>query len=171
MGVLEYLGRNDFQVKIRGFRIELGEIEARLGELPGVRDAVVLAREDQPGDRRLVAYWTPAQGQPKDELPRPEQLRDTLKESLPSYMVPVAFVQMEALPLTPNGKVDRKALPVPDVDAPGHARIRSPAGRGGAAYGAAVAGTAGRGAGWKKRQLLRPGWQFTADGGLAGPVA
>ncbi|WP_203228912.1 non-ribosomal peptide synthetase, partial [Lautropia dentalis] len=116
-GLIEFVGRNDFQVKIRGFRVELGEIEARLGELPGVRDAVVLAREDQPGDRRLVAYWTPAQGQPKDELPRPEQLRDTLKESLPSYMVPVAFVQMEALPLTPNGKVDRKALPVPDVDA------------------------------------------------------
>ena len=116
-GLIEFMGRNDFQVKIRGFRIELGEIETRLGELPEVKEVVVLAREDHPGDKRLVAYWTPAQGQPKDELPRPEQLRDYLRESLPSYMVPSAFVKLEALPLTPNGKVDRKALPVPDVDA------------------------------------------------------
>ncbi|WP_203229050.1 non-ribosomal peptide synthetase, partial [Lautropia dentalis] len=116
-GQIEYMGRNDFQVKIRGFRIELGEIEALLGDLPQVRDAVVVAREDHPGDRRLVAYWTPVQGLAEAELPKPEQLRDHLKESLPSYMVPVAFVRMEALPLTPNGKVDRKALPAPDVDA------------------------------------------------------
>ena len=116
-GLIEFVGRNDFQVKIRGFRIELGEIEARLGELPEVKEVVVLAREDHPGDKRLVAYWTPVQGQPKDELSRPEKLRDYLKESLPSYMVPVAFVKMEALPLNTSGKVNRKALPVPDVDA------------------------------------------------------
>ena len=116
-GLIEYLGRNDFQVKIRGFRIELGEIEARLAELPGVRDAVVIAREDHPGDKRLVAYWTVREELPEEALPDVEQLRDHLKAELPAYMVPSAFVKLEAMPLTPNGKVDRKALPVPDAEA------------------------------------------------------
>jgi amino acid adenylation domain-containing protein len=111
-GSIEYLGRNDFQVKIRGFRIELGEIEAQLARCPGVREAVVIAREDQAGDKRLVAYLV-AQG--GHELAAPE-LRARLAERLPDYMLPGAFVALPALPLTANGKLDRLALPAPDSD-------------------------------------------------------
>ncbi|HVG44859.1 MAG TPA: amino acid adenylation domain-containing protein, partial [Longimicrobium sp.] len=110
-GELEFVGRNDFQVKIRGFRVELGEIEARLLEHPQLREAVVAAREDAAGDRRLVAYYT------GDAAPGVEQLRAHLGEALPKHMVPAAYVRLEALPLTPNGKVDRKALPAPEGDA------------------------------------------------------
>ncbi|MDR2305913.1 MAG: amino acid adenylation domain-containing protein [Paucimonas sp.] len=110
-GRLDYLGRNDDQVKIRGVRIELGEIESRLNGLPGINEAVVLAREDQPGQARLVAYFTP---QPGVEAPSPEQLRGQLLAHLPEYMVPVAFVVLQTLPLTANGKLDRRALPAPD---------------------------------------------------------
>ncbi|HEK1766336.1 TPA: amino acid adenylation domain-containing protein [Pseudomonas putida] len=109
-GTLDYLGRNDDQVKIRGVRIELGEIESRLAALPGINEAVVLAREDQPGQPRLVAYFT---GQDSVEVAAPVQLRTQLQAHLPDYMVPVAFVRLESLPLTANGKLDRRALPAP----------------------------------------------------------
>ena len=128
-GTIEYLGRNDFQVKIRGFRVELGEIEARLSELPAVREVVVLAREDLPGDKRLVAYWTVQEGTEEAEVPTLEQLRDHLKAGLPAYMVPAAFVKLEAMPLTPNGKVDRKALPVPETGAGNESVYESPKGK------------------------------------------
>nr|MBC8803413.1 amino acid adenylation domain-containing protein [Pseudomonas congelans] len=113
-GNIEYLGRNDDQVKIRGFRIELGEIDARLAKHPTVHEAVVTAREDSPGDKRLVAYYTV---QAAHTEPSIDSLRDWLQEQLPAYMIPVAYVRLEALPLTPNGKLDRKALPAPDSDA------------------------------------------------------
>jgi amino acid adenylation domain-containing protein len=114
-GNIEFLGRNDSQVKIRGFRIELGEIEARLAEHPAIREAVVLAREDQPGETRLAAYYVPVT-EDEDEL-GVDALREHLSKALPEYMVPAAYMRLEALPLTPNGKLDRKALPAPDDDA------------------------------------------------------
>ncbi len=105
-GNIEYLGRNDFQVKLRGFRIELGEIEAQIARHPNVREAVVLLREDAPGDQRLVAYFTCT-----PDVPSIEDLRAQLRSALPEYMVPAAFVRLESLPLTSNGKLDRRALP------------------------------------------------------------
>src|SRR5262249_4687217 len=113
-GTIEYRGRNDFQVKVRGFRIELGEIEARLAEHEGVREAVVMAREDAAGDKRLVAYYTTRE---EAESLGAEELRGHLSAKLPGYMVPAAYVALGALPLTPSGKLDRKALPVPEADA------------------------------------------------------
>jgi amino acid adenylation domain-containing protein len=113
-GNIEYLGRNDDQVKIRGFRIELGEIEAKLAQAENIKETVVLAREDEPGDKRLVAYFT--QHAP-DETVDIEALRTRLQAQLPAYMVPAAYVRLDALPLTPNGKLDRKALPAPDGNA------------------------------------------------------
>ena len=114
-GNIAFVGRNDFQVKIRGFRIELGEIEARLSEHPGIRDAVVVAREDVPGDKRLVAYFTTtSEGQGTVSA---EQLRSHLSSCVPEYMVPAAYVRVEEFPLTPNGKLNRKGLPAPDGEA------------------------------------------------------
>jgi amino acid adenylation domain-containing protein/non-ribosomal peptide synthase protein (TIGR01720 family) len=119
-GKLEFLGRIDHQVKVRGFRIELGEIEAVLGEIAGVREAVVVAREALPTNRQLVAYVV-------GEVAA-ETLRETLRDRLPEYMVPSAFVMLEALPLTPNGKVDRQSLPTPQWQGPleGHLASRTP---------------------------------------------
>ncbi len=110
-GVLECLGRIDFQVKVRGHRIELGEIEAALLTLPSVRECVVTAREDVPGDKRLVAYFVPQTA----ASPAPGELRQHLKQKLPDYMWPAAFVALETFPLSPNGKVDRKQLPAPET--------------------------------------------------------
>lgn len=113
-GTMEFMGRTDHQVKIRGFRVELGEVETTLGHHPAVREAVVIAREDTPGDKRLVAYILPHQ----DKAPNASDLRAFVAEKLPENMVPSAFVVMTAFPLTPNGKVDRNALPVPDTARP-----------------------------------------------------
>jgi amino acid adenylation domain-containing protein len=115
---IEYLGRIDQQVKIRGFRIEPGEVENTLLQHPAVREAVVTVREDTPGDKRLVAYYTgPDSGEQGEAAVEAEALRSHLARSLPEYMVPAAYVKLKALPLTPNGKVDRKALPAPGADA------------------------------------------------------
>jgi acyl-coenzyme A synthetase/AMP-(fatty) acid ligase/acyl carrier protein len=123
-GTVEYLGRLDDQVKIRGFRIELGEIEAALQEHEEVLQAVVIAREDEPGNKRLVAYVVPEReseksgnGQGRAGL-RADKLREHLLGKLPEYMAPSVYVEMEKLPLNHNGKIDRKNLPQPEMDTP-----------------------------------------------------
>jgi amino acid adenylation domain-containing protein len=112
-GNIEFLGRLDNQVKIRGFRVETGEIEAALGGHPGIRQSIVTAREDHLGEKQLVAYIVP-----KKEPAAVDDLREYLKDKLPEYMVPSAFVLMDALPLTPNGKVDRQGLAAPEHSRP-----------------------------------------------------
>ncbi len=114
-GKIEYLGRIDNQVKLRGFRIELGEIEALLNQNEAVQSSCVIVREDNLGDKRLVAYVVP---QPEINLTINE-IRQFLRAKLPDYMVPTAFILLDAFPLTPNGKIDRRALPVPDLQSQG----------------------------------------------------
>ncbi|MEO1376010.1 MAG: amino acid adenylation domain-containing protein [Cyanobacteria bacterium J06635_10] len=113
-GKIEFLGRIDHQVKIRGFRIELGEIEALLKKHPQVRETVVISREDTSNDCRLVAYIVTHE----NTKPSVNELRGFLKQKLPEYMLPSAFIVLDALPLTPNGKIDRRALPAPDNQRP-----------------------------------------------------
>jgi len=120
-GAIEFLGRADQQIKIRGFRIELAEIEAALMAHPEVGQAVVVAREDSAGGKQLIAYVVPAHG----AAPRAAELRHSLGEYLPEYMVPAAFVTLDRVPLTPNGKVDRKALPSSDLQTDGYRPPRS----------------------------------------------
>nr|WP_236432391.1 non-ribosomal peptide synthetase [Pseudomonas syringae] len=123
-GNIEYLGRNDDQVKLRGFRIELGEIESKLSECPGVREAVVVAREHRPGDKRLVAYLTAQEG----AVLSAAQLREQLSQGLAEYMIPSAFVTLARFPQTPSGKLDRRALPAPEDDAYASRDYEAPAG-------------------------------------------
>ncbi|MEG4350117.1 amino acid adenylation domain-containing protein [Microcoleus sp. LAD1_D3] len=122
-GNIEFMGRSDHQVKVRGFRIELGEIEAVLSQYPAVREAIALVREDNPGDKRLVAYIvanSELRGGHGDTDPTHSEfinhLRVFLKQKLPQYMMPSAFVLLEAMPLTPNGKIDRRSLRAPDTN-------------------------------------------------------
>jgi len=110
-GTLEHLGRLDFQIKLRGFRIEVGEIEAGIAQHPAVREVAVIAREDTPGDKRLVAYLV-AENPPADLV---GQLRALVRAAMPEYMVPAHFVMLKALPRTHNGKLDRKAMPAPSL--------------------------------------------------------
>ena len=121
-GTVEFIGRRDTQVKFRGYRIGLGEIEAALAHHPAVRDAVVLAREDSPGDKRLVGYVV----RPRARPPTSCELRVHLRAACPSTWCPPTFVQLDALPLTPNGKVDRKALPAPERSAADEASYVAP---------------------------------------------
>jgi hypothetical protein len=113
-GTIEFLGRIDHQVKLRGYRIELGEVETVLSQHEAVRQAVVVARQDAPGDKRLVAYVVLHEGGGGDSATA--ELKQHLLQALPAYMLPGAFVVLEALPLTPNGKLDRAALPAPDAE-------------------------------------------------------
>jgi len=112
-GKIEYVGRRDHQVKVRGFRIELGEIETTLSAHEDVRECVVAARSDTPGETRLVAYLVPA----AERIPTPVELRQFLGEKLPEYMIPAVFSWLEQMPLMPNGKIDRRALPSPEQQA------------------------------------------------------
>jgi acyl-coenzyme A synthetase/AMP-(fatty) acid ligase/acyl carrier protein len=113
-GNIEFLGRTDHQVKVRGFRIELGEIEAALGEHPLVREVAVMARDDRPGEKRIVAYILPHEGQPLSTT----ELRRHLQGRLPDYMLPSTFVIVDSMPLTETGKIDRSALPAPEEARP-----------------------------------------------------
>ncbi|WP_029573512.1 non-ribosomal peptide synthetase, partial [Pseudomonas syringae] len=117
-GNIEFLGRNDSQAKLRGLRLELGEIEARLAEVAGVRESLVVIREDSGGTPKLIAYFVEyATREESGPTLTPRALRQQLQLNLPEYMIPAAFVRMAALPLSANGKLDRRALPEPDADA------------------------------------------------------
>jgi acyl carrier protein len=121
-GTIEFVGRNDYQLKIRGYRVELGEIEARLAHQPGVGEAVVMAWEDEPGEKRLVGYVVATRGAQIDG----EQVRKSLREDLPEYMVPEAVMVLQSLPVTANGKVDRKKLPKVEKRIAGYKAPRTP---------------------------------------------
>ena len=158
-GQLRYLGRADEQVKIRGYRIELGEIQAALAGLDGVEQAVVIAREDRPGDKRLVGYVTGTAD--------PAEIRAALAERLPAYMVPAAVVVIDGAAADANGKLDTRALPAPEysrrsVSRPGQ-RDRGDPGR-------HLRPGAGARAGRGRRLVLRAGWRqhFVDAGGGAG---
>jgi hypothetical protein len=112
-GSIEYLGREDTQVKVRGYRIELGEIESVLSTHPAVAESVAVVREFGPSDHRIIAYYRPETGAP--QAPTATELRSHLRISLPAYMLPSTFVELDAFPLTPNAKVDRKRLPEPEM--------------------------------------------------------
>jgi acyl carrier protein len=127
-GTIEYLGRNDRQVKIRGFRVELGEIEAQLVRLAQVKEVTLIAREDLPGEKRLVAYIVYRELAKGENAPDVQSLRTHLRASLPEYAVPSAFVVMERLPITPNGKLDLRALPTPELEAYGNQQYDAPQG-------------------------------------------
>jgi len=127
-GTLEFLGRNDHQVKIRGFRVELGEIEARLHQRDAVKDAVVVACDEEAGEKRLVGYVVLHDAATLDSAVIAEELRAALRGALPEYMVPSAIVVMDRLPLTPNGKIDRRSLPAPDSAAFGVREYSAPSG-------------------------------------------
>ena len=149
-GQLRYVGRADEQVKIRGYRIELGEVQAALTGLAGVKQAVVIAREDRRGDKRLVGYITGTAD--------PAGIRAQLAERLPAYMVPAAVVAIEALPLTPNGKLDTRALPAPEYqDAD---QYRAPTNAVEEILAGIYARVLGVGAGRGRRLVLRFGWGF-----------
>ena len=160
-GQLRYLGRADEQVKIRGYRIELGEVQAALAGLDGVEQAVVIAREDRPGDKRLVGYVTGTAD--------PATVRAALAERLPAYMVPAAVVVLEALPLTANGKLDTRALPAPEYQ--DGDRYRAPASAIEEILAGIYAQVLGARAGRGRRLILRPGrgQHFVDAGGDAGP--
>ena len=121
-GRIEHLGRLDNQVKVRGYRIETGEVEAALVRAPQVAAAAVVAREDQHGDRELVAYIVPAQELDVEAPLNVGALRASLRKTLPDFMIPTQFVKLSSLPMTPNGKVDRKSLPAPEIGAQGGSR-------------------------------------------------
>ena len=161
-GQLRYVGRADEQVKIRGHRIELGEVRAALADLAGVEQAVVIAREDRPGDKRLVGYVTGTAD--------PAELRAQLAERLPAYMVPAALVAVETLPLTVNGKLDTRALPAPEYQDGGNG-YRAPSNAVEEILAGIYAQVLGLGAGRGGRLLLRPGRrQHLVDaGGRTGP--
>ena len=113
-GQIGFLGRIDHQVKVRGYRVELGEVEAALRQHEDVRDAIVVARENLPGTKRLVAYVLPVKGTVEGQSPSAFSLQGFLRRKLPEYMVPAAFVLLQEAPLTPNGKIDYHALPIPE---------------------------------------------------------
>ena len=157
-GIIEYVGRDDFQIKIRGFRVELGEIEARLADCPGVRSAVVLAREDSPGEKRLVAYVT---AKDDTELSVPE-LRLRLSKGLEDFMVPSAFVVLDRFPEMANGKLDRKALPMPYYANSTARRYEAPVGATETAIATIWQTVLGLDRVGRHDHFSRPGWSFVA---------
>ena len=151
-GQLQYLGRADEQVKIRGYRIELGEIQTAAGRLDGIEQAVVIAREDRPGDKRLVGYITGTAD--------PAGIRAALAERLPAYMVPAAVVVLDALPVTVNGKLDKRALPAPDYKTPVMLPRPDQSHRGDP--GRYLRPSPRPGSGRSRRLVLRPRWRLAA---------